>query len=315
MNRIFAGAILILAVAISADLAAQATGTVSSGSGGGTTAGAGTGATGEGKVTPMYDAPAGTHYEPKWNYDPHVMENVPVPYPYLREADIKFRRRVWRVVDLRQKMNRDLTWPGNPLTKIVYDMALEGKIRPYMSDSLKSWYTPEDVKKVGAYEVVTQIQDWMFPDDEFATKDTAFWVNPDFEKIQKFQIMEDWIFDYKHSVFKPRIIAIAPMLKFKSTSGQDLGEFPMFWLKMDDLRPTFVKTEVFNRYNDAMRITVDDFFNNLRVFDSYVVRHSNQFNRYIADQPEFKDDGIMALLESDRIKNELFVFEQDLWEY
>jgi hypothetical protein len=31
--------------------------------------------------------------------------------------------------------------------------------------------------------------------------------------------------------------------------------------------------------------------------------------------PEFKDDGIMALLESDRIKNELFVFEQDLWEY
>jgi hypothetical protein len=89
----------------------------------------------------------------------------------------------------------------------------------------------------------------------------------------------------------------------------------MFWLKMDDLRPTFVKTEVFNRYNDAMRITVDDFFNNLRVFDSYVVRHSNQFNRYIADQPEFKDDGLMALLESDRIKNELFVFEQDLWEY
>jgi len=290
MNRIFAGAILTLAMAISADLAAQATGTVSSGSGGGTTAGTGTGASGEGKVTPMYDAPAGTHYEPKWNYDPHVMENVPVPYPYLREGDVKFRRRVWRVVDLRQKMNRDLTWPGNPLTKIVYDMALEGKIRPYMSDS-------------------------MFPDDEFATKDTAFWVNPDFEKIQKFQIMEDWIFDYKHSVFKPRIIAIAPMLKFKSTSGQDLGEFPMFWLKMDDLRPTFVKTEVFNRYNDAMRITVDDFFNNLRVFDSYVVRHSNQFNRYIADQPEFKDDGIMALLESDRIKNELFVFEQDLWEY
>jgi hypothetical protein len=45
------------------------------------------------------------------------------------------------------------------------------------------------------------------------------------------------------------------------------------------------------------------------------VRHSNQFNRYISDMPEFKDDDIMALLESDRIKNELFVFEQDLWEY
>lgn len=310
MNRLKTGLITVMSLMGSVTVYGQASGSVTSGSGSGSGGGSG-----EGSVTPMYDAPAGSHYEPKWNYDPHVSENTPVPYPYLREGDVKFRRRIWRVVDLRQKMNRDLTWPGNPITRIVYDMALTGKIRPYKDDSLKSWYTPEDVKKVGSYEVITQIQDWRYPGDEFAVKDTQYWVNPDYEKIQKFMIMEDWIFDYKHSVFKPRIIALAPMVKFKTSSGQDLGEFPMFFLKMDDLRPTFAKTEVFNRYNDAMRVSVDDFFNNLRLFDSYIVRHSNQFDRYISDMPEFKDDGIAALLESDRIKNDLFVFEHDLWEY
>lgn len=311
MNRLKTGLFTVFSLLGAVTVNGQASGSVTSGSGAGATGGA----SGEGSVTPMYDAPAGSHYEPKWNYDPHVSENVPVPYPYLREGDVKFRRRIWRVVDLRQKMNRDLTWPGNPLTRIVYDMALTGKIRPYKDDSLRSWYTPEDVKKVGSYEVITQIQDYRYPGDEFAVKDTQYWVNPDFDKIQKFMVLEDWIFDYKHSVFKPRIIGLAPMLKFKTSTGQDLGEYPMFWLKMDDLRPTFAKTEVFNRYNDAMRVTVDDFFNNLRLFDSYIVRHSNQFDRYIADMPEFKDDGIAALLESDRIKNDLFVFEHDLWEY
>jgi len=310
MNRLKTGLITAISLLGSVTVYGQASGSVTSGSGTGATGGSG-----ESSVTPMYDAPSGSHYEPKWNYDPHVSENVPVPYPYLREGDVKFRRRIWRVVDLRQKMNRDLTWPGNPLTRIIYDMALTGKIRPYKDDSLRSWHTPEDVKKVGSYEVITQIQDWRYPGDEFAVKDTQYWVNPDYDKIQKFMVMEDWIFDYKHSVFKPRIIAMAPMLKFKTSSGQDLGEYPMFWLKMDDLRPTFAKTEVFNRYNDAMRVTVDDFFNNLRLFDSYIVKHSNQFDRYISDMPEFKDDGIAALLESDRIKNDLFVFEHDLWEY
>ena len=126
--------------------------------------------------------------------------------------------------------------------------------------------------------------------------------------------MEDWIFDYKHSEFRPRIIAIAPLREFKAPNGMTF-EIPLFWLKMDDCRPTLAKSEVYNRYNDAMRISWDDLFNHYRVFDSYIVRQTDYDNRYIAQKPEFQNDGLAALLEGENVKNDLFIFEHDLWEY
>jgi hypothetical protein len=36
---------------------------------------------------------------------------------------------------------------------------------------------------------------------------------------------------------------------------------------------------------------------------------------YIREDEQFRDNGIAALLEGERIKNELFEMEHDLWEY
>jgi hypothetical protein len=53
----------------------------------------------------------------------------------------------------------------------------------------------------------------------------------------------------------------------------------------------------------------------MRQFSSYIVKESNMYDLDIAGLEEFRDDGVEALLESDRIKNELFILEHDLWEY
>ena len=83
---------------------------------------------------------------------------------------------------------------------------------------------------------------------------------------------------------------------------------------MDDLRPIIVNIELFNTDNDAARISYDDFFQ-MRMFSSYIVKESNVYDMDINLFDEFKDDGIAAQLESDRIKNDLFILEHDLWQY
>ncbi len=75
-----------------------------------------------------------------------------------------------------------------------------------------------------------------------------------------------------------------------------------------------VNMEVSNRVNDAARLTYDDWFEG-RWFSSYIVKKANQYDNAIKDFADFRDNGVAALLEAESIKNELFEYEHDLWEY
>jgi len=249
-----------------------------------------------------------------------VQERKVVPWPYLREADVMYSKRVIRIVDTREKQNQVMAWPKNPLSIIVYNAVAQGKLIPYRNDSLTSQMSIEEFLAIGTD---TDYQETPIdPDDPTYTRlDTI--VNPFIPdlRIQKFKIVEDWIFDKKHSVFFVRIIAIAPRYQMK-IKGMDLGEQDLCMLKYHaregsgdaDLRHMFVNYEVFNRQNDAARLSFDDFFEQ-RLFSSYIIKESNGQDMFIKEYDEFKDNGVAALLEGERIKNDLFEKEHDLWEY
>ena len=251
-----------------------------------------------------------------WNFKKDaVNERKIIPNPILREADIKYSKRIHRIVDTRQKLNRVLTWDANPFTRMLHEGVLNGDYTAYTSDSLftGSSFTLEEVNKRGGIEQTIQVQDPLYPDDEFALEDSLINEPFEFYKIKKFRLMEDWIFDFKHSVFKPRIIAIAPLFE-NMVEGQLLGEEPLYWIYMEDLRPDMSNFELFNRTNDAARLSVEDFFQ-MRLFDSYVIKQSNQFDADINRFEEFEGDNLGILLKGEEIKNNLFIFEHDLWEY
>ena len=88
------------------------------------------------------------------------------------------------------------------------------------------------------------------------------------------------------------------------------GLHQIFWLYYPECRYVFANWEVFNRQNDAERRSYEDIFWK-RQFNSYVIKESNVYDRNIA---EYKT-GIDALLESERIKEDLFVMEHDLWNF
>ncbi|MDA9111173.1 gliding motility protein GldN [Bacteroidia bacterium] len=247
---------------------------------------------------------------------PHTAakERKAVPYRYIREANVKWSKRIHRVIDVREKQNKVMHWPRNPFYLIIWNAAMNGEVSAYANDSLTSIKTPEDIEKEISIEQTVMIPNPDNPDDPYDLIQTTVKETYEPSKIVKYRIMEDWIFDYNYSDFRARIIAIAPLIKPLTESGIELGEVPLYWLKMDDLRDKLAQEEVFNSKNDAARISFDHWFQ-MRQFSSYVVKESNMYDLDIAMFEEFRDDGVEALLESDRIKNDLFILEHDLWEY
>lgn len=247
---------------------------------------------------------------------PHtaVKERKAIPYRYVREANIKWAKRIHRVIDVREKQNKVMHWPRNPFYLLVWNAAMNGEVTAYMNDSLTSIKTPEDITKEISIETTVQVPNPENPDDPYDLIPQTVVETLEPSSIVKYRLMEDWTFDYNYSDFKARIIAIAPLISPLTESGIELGEVPLYWLKMDDLRDKLAQEEVFNSKNDAARMSFDHWFQ-MRQFSSYIVKESNMYDLDISMMEEFRDDGVEALLESDRIKNELFILEHDLWEY
>jgi len=126
----------------------------------------------------------------------------------------------------------------------------------------------------------------------------------------KFRVKEDWFFDEETSTMTCRVIGLAPIMEDYDASGNYRGDMTMYWVYYPDLRNTLSKFEVYNPKNDAVRLSWDDLFE-ARLFESYIYKESNVYDRNIQEYAT----GMDALLESERVKNELFVMEHDLWNY
>lgn len=236
----------------------------------------------------------------------------------LREADVVYAKHVRRIIDIREKKNMVMNWPGNPFNQLLLNLATVGpdkngfgEVMMYSSDSLNKPMNLHDFTEQTKICDVVFIQDTL-SDNPYEGHDSVICHPYEGYKIVRFQIDEEWIFDKQRGMFFPRIVSIAPLFQ-QSIGGVDLPERPMFYVKYNDLRPYLVKQKVFNRQNDATGQTYFDFFEQ-RMFSSYVTMESNMYNYAIKDMPEFKDDPMEALYEGQRIQQDLIDKEQDFWE-
>ncbi|RYZ41767.1 MAG: gliding motility protein GldN, partial [Sphingobacteriales bacterium] len=130
--------------------------------------------------------------------------------------------------------------------------------------------------------------------------------------ITRFRLKEDWFFDRNLGRMVVRIIGIAPLLdKYNEESQQYMFSYPMFWLHYPELREVLARYEVFNPENEVARMTWDEFFEN-RYFASYIIKTSNPFDATLATMGL---QGTDALYEGQRISEEIFNKEHDMWVY
>jgi gliding motility associated protien GldN len=244
-------------------------------------------------------------------------------------------RKIWREIDLRQKINHPFYYPMNngdvdqirtddrkSLIDVIYSAVLEGSItaygRPTYDDEFRFPMTTAEIRNVGnAEEKIIQVYDQDLiaqgVDAELALKDSAVVIPFDRNIIKKWRLKEEWFFDKQRSVMDVRIIGMAPLQEDKDEiNGQVLGTFsPIFWVHFPEARNILINAEVFNLVkNDAERRTYDDIFWK-RMFGSTIVKESNVMDRTVNEYMI----GLDALLQAESIKAEIFNIEHDLWEY
>lgn len=239
-----------------------------------------------------------------------IFENRVLPYEPLREADIPWEKRIWRIIDVREKLNLPFVYPPQPFFTILAEAAKSGEIKVFKDENFKEMMPPEEViSKL----VITDTSLIFNPDtyeDEVVIVTSP--VNP--EDIQKYRVKEMWYFDEESSRMGVRILGIAPI---KDYIDENTGEFkyaiPMFWVYYPEAREALSRYYVYNEGNDAAPSTWYDLFER-RQFASYIYKASNVLDLRLEDYYS-ADQGVDRLMESQAIKMELFNWEHDLWSY
>jgi gliding motility associated protien GldN len=147
---------------------------------------------------------------------------------------------------------------------------------------------------------------------KYAPQDTIWYTSKD---IIQYKIKEDWFFDKERSVLDQRIIALAPVVYKVSedaTTGKKTitGTQDLFWLYFPHCRFVFNNYFVYNDANDAQWMSFDDLFWK-RKFSCVIYKESNTYDRFI----DSYRIGVDALMESERIKEEIRNIEHDVWSY
>ncbi len=251
----------------------------------------------------------------------YIKENArnrkPTSYAPEREADIMWAKRVWRTIDLREKFNHPMYYPEAPLNdrKSLFDVLKTGLMageiyafdNPFFDDEFKVRMTRSQIEGLFTWWDSTNIVQNPNNPDEWIPAPIRYDLTS--RDIKQYWVKEDWYFDKQRSVMDVRILGLCP-LKEKVAGGAVVGVSPLFWVYFPQCRPLLAKSEVFNTKNDSHRNTFDDLFHK-RMFQSFVRKESNVYDREINAYTA----GLDALLEAERVKEDISKIEHDVWHF
>jgi gliding motility associated protien GldN len=243
-----------------------------------------------------------------------------MPLAPIREADIIYSKRVWREIDVREKINQFFIAPQASLIEIIKRAVEAGELTAYdptpapekddlNGDAFSTTLTAQ--KAISLFNDSTLVPDYNEAGEKTGDHMVANVFSPEIYGNFNFRIKEDWIFDKQRSVFEPRIVGLA-ILRKNVVNGEDQGQNVLFWLYFPELRNILVSKPVVNSHNDAASLSYDDVFMK-RIFSSFIVKTSNVKDEAIKDY--VKTSGVDRLKEAERLKKELLDWEHDLWSY
>lgn len=254
-----------------------------------------------------------------------VKERVPLMYEHIREDDAVYRQRLWREIDVHEKMNLPFVYKadedgGNQrFLNILLNAIKSGELTAFDASIDDRFTTPYTMKQITESLIgkprVVQVPDWTNDPDgsKGLMRDSTIIeeYNPDI--VEKFWIKEDVVFDKESSRMYVRILGIAPVKTVKNDDGSVRATTPLFWVYYPDMRPLLAKYEAYNGKNYGARLSWEELFES-RMFASRIIKSTieNPYDQFIAG---YINDPILRLLEGDNIKEKIFNYEQDLWSY
>ena len=260
--------------------------------------------------------------------------NDPIGYPPVRQADVAYYWTIWRIIDLREKVNHPLYFPTETrgtwrsLGQTIFDAIdisnpekSEG-VLPVYSDEMCTFPYSRDELQTLVSQVMT-IPEIDEDGEEIGTKELILQFEP--KEIINYRLKEVWYFDKQYSTFRVQILEIEPIIEYDRPTSNSYDDEEdqeavaanktqkrIGYIYYNELRPFLAKQEVFNVKNNASRLSFDDLITWKRDFSSLIYKESNVYDR---DIEEYIANSRDQRIESERITDKMRNFEHDLWEF
>ena len=233
------------------------------------------------------------------------------------DADLQWMKVIYRSVDLSVGKNPALYYPelpnedGENLFFIIMRLLAKGQISAYEYLDGREMFTDEFKVKVDemfdrfhVYYTEAKGSTAKNPVYEFDNSDIPS------NEVLSYYIIEKWEFDTRSNQMKARVEAICPVLHRMDEWGGEAVKYPMFWVKLNDIRPYLAQQYIFtDDDNNLARYSIDDFFK-LNMYTGEIYKTKNLRNMSLRQM--YPEDEAYKHAQ-DSIEQRLRSFNQDLW--
>ena len=233
------------------------------------------------------------------------------------DADLQWMKVIYRQIDLTKGKNPALYYPEEPnadgenLFFIIMRLLANNQISAYEYLDGREMFTDEFKIKVGEmmdrfhiYYTEAKGSTEKNPIYEFETADIPS------NEVLSYYIIEKWEFDTRSNQMKARVEALCPVLHRMDEYGGEAVKHPMFWVKLNDIRPYMAQQYIFtDDDNNLARYSIDDFFK-LNMYSGEIYKTKNLRNQSLRQM--YPEDEAYKHAQ-DSIEQRLRSFNQDLW--
>lgn len=265
-------------------------------------------------------------------------ELAPLVKPEVEEAQVMFKKTVWRRMDMKEKQNRPFFSLNGEVSRLLIEAVDEGLLTPYRSDSCINFMP--DIIFVSNVSVERDENPFVgggfnsggfdsFGDDssaDAATEEQSEELRQEAIPEDLFSVLylkEDIIFDRNRSRMYNYIRSLSLALPRDAGSLYNPAGFEkkVAHFRYDDVVALFRgpyadRAKYYNRANSGKHMNMSDAFE-LRLFNAPIVKISNPQDLDIRQiySDEMANDPMSVIVIQQKYEYDLMEYESELWEY
>ena len=235
----------------------------------------------------------------------------------VSDADLMWMRVIYRQLNAETVDNAPIFFPEEKtqdqenLFRIIMRLVVNNQVTAYEYLDGREIFTDE--YRINVRDMLDRFH-VLYEEGKGSTEKNPKFVIDDSDvpanEVLSYYIIERWEFDSRSNEMKTRVEAICPVLHRSGDFGGDAIKYPMFWVKLQDIRPWMTQQYIFiDDDNIIPKYTYDDYFL-LTMYKGDIYKTRNIQNKSMMQlYPDEKDrrraqDSIQARLEN---------FDKKLW--